>query len=65
MDDESDVENIGTYINDVLSVTKLLTGFASNYFNLINEQVKEEKEKKEDKKFESEANEYFSQESLL
>lgn len=60
MDKESDVENIGTYINDVLSVTKLLTGFASNYFSLMSEQVKEEKEKKEDKKFESEANEYFS-----
>ena len=60
MDDNSNVKNIETYINDVLSVTKLLTDFASNYFSLMSEQVKEEKEEEEDKKFESEANEYFS-----
>lgn len=60
MDDNSNVKNIETYINDVLSVTKLLTGFASNYFSLMSEHVKEEKEEEENKKFESEANEYFS-----
>lgn len=59
-DNESDVKNIETYINGILSATKLVTGFASNYFNCLSEYVKEEKESREDKKFESEANEYFS-----